>query len=665
MLAIQLIELSIIVNTVQGKVFGATIPFQTGLNVIRADNTSGKSTCVNAIAYALGLESILGPLKNKPFPKSLYETINENKQSNITYNVTHSFIELKIKNIKNEIATIKRLVKNQNNIITVSQNGKLQDYFLKTHGTLGSSKSEYGFHHWLENFMGWELPMVPNLNGDKIKLYLEAIFPLFFIEQKRGWSEIQANVPVNYGIRNVKKTALEYVLNISNFEIENKINSLKNSLNNFEEQWHFISKSLESLCNVSEFGFTPIDAISNHKFPIDYYVLGVNANIPLHIAQNTFIKELQYENENNPSDNDLLEKINDQKENIRTLYNSLSHLEQSKEQLQIMQFESTKKASILHSDLQKYQQLQLLTKLGAENNFSLDLEECPICHNKLSDFLHISHKKTDVSPMTLEQNILFLKDQYEFMSKISKKHSDELDSLNQKIQSQISLLKSEEEILKKYEHDYSELFSDVHFQIRKKIELENKIDRINSFFEKASALEENLVSLQKNWQNTFEKYSLLKKKLIDDSKKDLILSTLEKLMQKNLSLFGFSTTGVDKITISRNTLRPEQNGYDIIAETSASDYIRTIWAFTLALLEIANNKNFDVKHSGFVVFDEPRQHETKTQSLDDLINYTSQIFKNSGQAIFTTSFENLKDLSNNFDKTNIIYFDDYILEPLN
>ena len=664
MLALQLIELTITVNTIQNKVFSAKIPFKTGLNVIRADNTSGKSTCVNAIAYALGLESILGPLKNKPFPKSLYETINDSKIKGSSYNVTHSFVELKIQNEKNEIATIKRLIKDQNNIITVLENGSLQDYFLKSYGNLGSSKSEYGFHNWLENFMGWNLPFVPHLNGEKIKLYLEAIFPLFFIEQKRGWSEIQANVPVNYGIKNVKKTAIEYVLDISNFEIENKLNGLKSKLDNCEDQWKFLSNSIDSLCSLSNFYFSGISSIGSQVFPIEYFISGVNADIPLHTAKVAFHKELKLENESAPSDNELIEKIENQKDTLRSIYENLSHLEQSKEQLRSVQFDSTRKAKVLFNDLQRYKQLDLLTKLGSENNFSVDLEECPICHNELSDFLHISHKKSEVAPMTLEQNILFIKEQYDFMSNISKKHSDEITSINIKIQQKHLLLKEEENKLKILENDYSELFGDVHFQIRKKIELERKIEDINNFLEKANDFEEKLKNIQLNWQTINESYSLLKKKLGDSSNSKTIIE-LEELMQKNLNLFGFSTSEIDKITISRNTLRPEQNGYDIIAETSASDYIRTIWAFTLALLELATDKKLSIKHGGFVIFDEPRQHEARTQSLDDLIKYTSQIFENTGQAIFTTSFENLESLSSDFDKANIIYFDDYILQPTN
>lgn len=664
MLALQLIELTIIVQTIQNKVFSTKIPFKKGLNVIRADNTSGKSTCVNAIAYALGLESILGPLKSKPFPKSLYETINDSKNNGTIYNVTHSYVELKIQNKNNEFATVKRLIKDQNNIITVHKDNEYQDYFLKSYGSLGSSKSEYGFHNWLENFMGWELPLVPHLNGDKVKLYLEAVFPLFFIEQKRGWSEIQANVPVNYGIKNVKKTAIEYVLDISNFETENRLNNLRKRLDHCEDQWKFLSNSIESLCNVSNFYFSGISPIGSQIFPIDYFISGVNADIPLHIAKVTLMKELQSESEDTPKDNDLIEKIESQKEVLRGLYESLSYLERKKEQLQTVQFESANKSKILYNDLQRYKQLALLTKLGSENNFTVDLEECPICHNELSDFLHISHKKTTVAPMTLEQNILFIKEQHDFMNNISNKHSDEILEVNHKLQRKHLLLNDEETKLKLLESDYSELFGDVHFQIRRKIELEKKIEDINNFLTKVEEFENSLKKLQLNWQTTYESYSLLKKQLGDSSGSKTIFN-LEELMQKNLNLFGFSTSEIDKITISRNTLRPEQNGYDIIAETSASDYIRTIWAFTLALLELATDDDLSIKHGGFVIFDEPRQHETRTQSLDDLIKYTSQIFENTGQAIFTTSFENLELLNSDFKQANIIYYDDYILQPLN
>jgi hypothetical protein len=41
--------------------FGADIPFSTGLNVLWADNTKGKSTSLQGLLYALGLERMLSP----------------------------------------------------------------------------------------------------------------------------------------------------------------------------------------------------------------------------------------------------------------------------------------------------------------------------------------------------------------------------------------------------------------------------------------------------------------------------------------------------------------------------------------------------------------------------------------------------------------------------
>ena len=71
-LRIDNLEISAVTN---GGKFSISIPFSEGLNIIRAENSSGKSTCINAIAYGLGLEAILGPSRKRPFPKSLYEEI--------------------------------------------------------------------------------------------------------------------------------------------------------------------------------------------------------------------------------------------------------------------------------------------------------------------------------------------------------------------------------------------------------------------------------------------------------------------------------------------------------------------------------------------------------------------------------------------------------------
>ena len=46
--------------------FGADIPFKVGLNVLWADNTKGKSTCMQGLLYTLGLERMLSPRRGIP-----------------------------------------------------------------------------------------------------------------------------------------------------------------------------------------------------------------------------------------------------------------------------------------------------------------------------------------------------------------------------------------------------------------------------------------------------------------------------------------------------------------------------------------------------------------------------------------------------------------------
>ena len=46
--------------------FGADLTFKLGLNVLRANNTKGKSTCLQGLLYALGLERMLSPRRDIP-----------------------------------------------------------------------------------------------------------------------------------------------------------------------------------------------------------------------------------------------------------------------------------------------------------------------------------------------------------------------------------------------------------------------------------------------------------------------------------------------------------------------------------------------------------------------------------------------------------------------
>ena len=55
---IQINNIKIEVNTTDG-LFGSFYKFNKGLNIIRGDNTSGKSSLFQAIIYCLGFEELI------------------------------------------------------------------------------------------------------------------------------------------------------------------------------------------------------------------------------------------------------------------------------------------------------------------------------------------------------------------------------------------------------------------------------------------------------------------------------------------------------------------------------------------------------------------------------------------------------------------------------
>jgi hypothetical protein len=209
-------------NTAAGS-FGVTLPFAPGLVVLRADNSSGKSTCLQGIVYALGLEGMLSPSRAIPLPHVATSSLTDESDGR-ELGVLESYVMLEFENEAGQIATVRRYARHRaidTQLITVwdgpvltAPTKKVREsaYFVRRPG---AAQREAGFHHWLADFVGWELPEVALYDGRTSPLYLETIFPLFFVEQKRGWAGIQAQIPTYLRIRDVGRRNVEFVLALS------------------------------------------------------------------------------------------------------------------------------------------------------------------------------------------------------------------------------------------------------------------------------------------------------------------------------------------------------------------------------------------------------------------------------------------------------------------
>ncbi|MFA4987969.1 MAG: ATP-binding protein, partial [Candidatus Brocadiia bacterium] len=206
--------------------------FARNLTIVRAKNSSGKSTLFNSLLYGLGMEELVGGRNEKVLPYAVKEHFEYDGRRIL---VTASEVLLEIESRSGEVVTLRRAIRDS------VRNPKLIEVFGVAHLTqgaeLGEARPTYvhdgggakhpeGFHRFLESFLGLSLPQVPTTNGGETKLYLQTVFAAMAVEQKRGWTDYIANIPF-YGIRDARTRVVEFLLGLGVFET----NALRNRLN--------------------------------------------------------------------------------------------------------------------------------------------------------------------------------------------------------------------------------------------------------------------------------------------------------------------------------------------------------------------------------------------------------------------------------------------------
>jgi hypothetical protein len=165
---LRLRQFDLRVDTSDGP-FGVSLPFSPGLVVLRADNSSGKSTCLQGILYALGLEGMLSASRAVPLPHVATSSLTDEANGR-ELPVLQSYVTLEFENEAGQIATVRRYAAHgsiDTNLITVwdgpaltGEHGRFREsaFFVRRPG---AAQREAGFHHWLTEFVGWQLPEVP------------------------------------------------------------------------------------------------------------------------------------------------------------------------------------------------------------------------------------------------------------------------------------------------------------------------------------------------------------------------------------------------------------------------------------------------------------------------------------------------------------------------
>lgn len=598
-------------------VYGFDTSFDSGLSFLASEeNTCGKSSILAAVYYCLGLEEILGGKGEKVLTSAFKTTIED---GNKTWSVLQSCAYLEISNGA-EVVTLFRTAKMLNRdsrMITVYygdmdavDNPKTSSIDTYVHFP-NAAINEKGFHSFLEKFLYLELPQVTASDDSQRKLYLQLIFSCMFIEQKHGWSDLFSGMPI-LGIKESKKRVIEFVLKLDTLTNDKKRDQLKIEESLINKEWSECYKSLQiaaerESCSIVNFPIKPriLTETDIKRISIKFGDKIVSDTVTELEKQSIEIRQLKPKVIDNFDE--LQVELNETEAEISKLSN---YIVDCRGQLSIESGSIrtiTNNLETISIDLSNNKDAARLRSLGSDLQFEFAKDICPVCHQKINDSL--LPNSIDVPVMGIDENIKHLEAQRDMLKFVLISHENHKEELEKEIQSSEARLFTLRRLAQTIRNDlysineeYSEAI------VYKKITIEKQIESLNKLQQLQHDSIEKLVELSKRWEKYLEDKRALPKNRFTDEDKDKI-ALLRDVFINNLRKYGYkSILDLEDISISEESYLPLFEGFDMKFDSSASDNIRVIWAFTMALLQVSILKGGN--HPTVLIFDEPDQQST-------------------------------------------------------
>lgn len=648
MLRINAIKIQIV--TADG-LYGFEQSFQNGLNIIRGNNSSGKSSLFQAILYALGLEELLGG-KNEKTMQSVLKDQVEFPDSNF-HEVLQSEVFLEIEN-KNTI-TIRRSIISPTespklvniyygNLLT-GNNKYLKKQSMYIHDKGGATDTTYGFHFFLSEFLGWSLPEVINNQGQPAHLYIQQIAPIFMIEQKSGWSDFFSTMPY-YGIKQATSRVIEFILNMDIFENQKKKTELNYREDCLKETWKTEYIKISNLARDTRYdlqGLTENPSILNIK---EVFLAKETKNGVIDIESELSLLQKEYEELSQTP----VKSVGENAEIFEKELNNLQYILKKKSLLYDVlnsdlllneqQLEELKEQLLdVSSDLQKNKSALKITNLGGEIQSEIAISICPTCHQHIEDSL-LPHNVQEI-PMSIDENIQYLESKKKMIEKYIEGQSKKCNEYNRNLnilKQELANIRAQIRSLKKdlIEDNRLPSISDIEYRLnlKKKIGFfDRKIDEFNELKEKFRNLSIEYKQLLVSKKNMLESFS----SNTDRNK----VNDLEFFFKTALTDFKYESKPIETIRISPDDYLPltqliTGEKYNIRFDSSASDFIRCLWAYYIALMQ--TSLKYKGNHPNLLMFDEPKQQDMSEEGFKIFLHKLSEF--SSEQVLVFASFEN-------------------------
>lgn len=635
------------IKTAEG-LFGSRCTFTKGLNIIRGDNSSGKSTFVNSLVYGIGLEELLGGRNLTSLTSAVTDRF---KYEGRDIAIQHSETLVELENNRGEVITVRRPIradKTDPKLVSIVFGPQLTapnetytsaDKYLHDKGSAHGSE---GYHALLSDFLGWNLPSIINNDGTAAPLYLQTVFSATIVEQKRGWSDYLANLPY-YNIRNNKTKVIEFLLNLAVFDNELTVSRLNAASVEIHSRWGKNLAKLEAECRRVGGNFYGVPSSPSAKFDAKNARLSMmsdNSNIEMDQYVLKLRRELsEFETPSEATQDDSQLSV------------SLSHLQKV-----TLRFESVSaRLSVQRSALEEVKRLNAetegelarnkavrkLAQLGSEQTLATAADKCPTCLQALNGSLLTS--QVFGPQMNLEENIRYQENQLQMLQRQQGALEGEVQRLELEEASgnrHVTQLKNHIADLRQ---DLRSTLTESRAAIRQQMLLEDSLRDAIALEELFKLSMQDLVLLAAEQAANARARQDLPKQQYSPSDLEKI-RLFERFFRANASSFDYQSVEIGHIKIGLGNLLPHLEDMELRsvfsrlrADSSASDFIRLIWSYDLALYQTSARPEVRGNHPGFLLFDEPAQHSMAESALRSL--FLQLAGERNLQSIVAASFE--------------------------
>lgn len=639
----KILAIKLKITTAKGD-FGFEFEFGRGLTVIRGSNSSGKSTLLTSLMYGLGMEELIGGKGEKVLP---YAARDYFLQGETRVPIESSEVLVELENSSGRCVTLRRAIRH------ATRSSKLVEVFDGTHLTTGvplgtptptylfdagSAQKQEGFFQFLETFLGYRLPQVASTSGGTTKLYLQTVFAALAVEQKRGWTDYIANIPF-FGIRDARIRVTEFLLALGVFERQAKRAQLDADSLTIDSDWRKAFDTLRQAATtnglvVEGLSSTPTSTLDATTVVFVKSNGRTQTSVVEHVGQlRAEYAELKAKAEayGKASGAEALQVLESASAELQRL--SLLH-ERATANLTLQKASLDELRHLLaeaNEDLDRNKTALKLRVLGAEMEVEVATDHCPTCHQAVDDTL--LQGIVSGPQMDLNTNIDYLDSQRRMLQNQINGALEEIRQSEIAVADVAARLAATHDYRNSLRGDVSTGATESRAIVRRQIQIELEVSNLRSFEAQATTLLGELGEVSDRLASNQAARRELPKDTYNPTDLSRI-SLFEKNFRSNASSFGYESAEIADIRISLDTLTPILSELELreirtkvqtslTADSSASDFVRLIWSYLLALYQTSSTKGFEGNHPALLLMDEPGQHSMRSSSQHALLQLLS------------------------------------------